>query len=106
MLIMIPLYGNVYLIPIWLVKAIQNKYDSPIPIGIPIIKDLVQQKKLSRKIILLNSLDVIPTLFKVANSLLLNEILVVIVLNILVTPIKAMTIINPYRNIAITVYRD
>ena len=40
-----------------------------------------------------------------ANSRLLRFILVVIVLNTFVTPIREITVINPYRNISITIRR-
>lgn len=106
-LINIPVIGRLYitlLIPIFIDKYIM--YDKNIPIGIPINNDLKQVIILSKNIILLNSLLVIPTLFSIANSLLRRNILVVIVLNILVIPISAITVINPYKNIATKVYKD
>lgn len=106
-LINIPVIGRLYitlLIPIFIDKYIM--YDKNIPIGIPINNDLEQVIILSKNIILLNSLLVIPTLFSIANSLLRRNILVVIVLNILVIPISAITVINPYKNIATKVYKD
>ena len=77
-----------------------------IPRGIPINNDLKQVIILSKNIILFYSLLVIPTLFNIANSLLRRNTLVVIVLNILVIPISAITVINPYKNIATKVYKD
>lgn len=106
-LINIPVIGRLYitlLIPIFIDKYIM--YDKNIPIGIPINNDLEQVIILSKNIILLNSLLVIPTLFNIANSLLRRNILVVIVLNILVIPISEITVINPYKNIATKVYKD
>lgn len=106
-LINIPVIGRLYitlLIPIFIDKYIM--YDKNIPIGIPINNDLKQVIILSKNIILLNSLLVIPTLFSIANSLLRRNILVVIVLNILVIPISEITVINPYKKIATKVYKD
>lgn len=106
-LINIQVIGRLYitlLIPIFIDKYIM--YDKNIPIGIPINNDLEQVIILSKNIILLNSLLVIPTLFSIANSLLRRNILVVIVLNILVIPISEITVINPYKNIATKVYKD
>ena len=42
MLIIIPLYGNVYLKIITPFRAKYTKYDKDIPIGIPINNDLIQ----------------------------------------------------------------
>ena len=72
-----------------------TKYDNIIPIGIPINSDFNPYKMLSSLIILLNSLSVIPIDFNIANSLLLKFMLVVIVLNIFVIPIKDITVIKP-----------
>ena len=83
------------------VKELCSKYESPIPIGIPNTNALTPMKTLSNLIILLNSLVVIPIDFKLANSLLLSSIFVVIVLNIFVIPIREITIINPYKKIEI-----
>lgn len=107
MLINIPVIGRLYitlLIPIFIDKYIM--YDKNIPIGIPINNELKQVIILSKNIILFYSLLVIPTLFNIANSLLRRNTLVVIVLNILVIPISAITVINPYKNIATKVYKD
>ena len=99
--IIIDFSGNIYpksspfAIPLYI------QYEPIKPSGIPINRDFNPYKMLSNLIILLNSFVVIPTDFKFANSLLLNIIFVVIVLNIFVTPIKVITAINPYKNIEI-----
>ena len=70
--------------------------------GIAYIKDLSPKNKLSKNNILLNPFLVSPILLRTANSLFLSAILVEIVLNTEVTPIKVINPIKPYIRILTT----
>ena len=81
------------------VNDLNIAYEPKSPIGIPISNDFAPYIMLSNFIILLNSLVVIPIDFRFANSFERSIMFVVIVLNILVTPISVITAMNPYKNI-------
>ena len=81
------------------VNDLNISYEPKSPIGIPISNDFAPYIMLSNFIILLNSFVVIPIDFRFANSFERSIMFVVIVLNMLVTPISVITAMNPYKNI-------
>ena len=97
--IIIACHGTINPKSIEFVNDLNISYEPKSPIGIPISNDFAPYIMLFYFIILLNSFVVIPIDFRFANSFERSIMFVVIVLNMLVTPISVITAMNPYKNI-------